>query len=143
MFATENRHRISPFSMLKLVSNLRRSIGRGHHLHLCQYSSTQAANNVLAPSPWHQRFRHHQHLVGTNAQLVFVRARLHQKVPLSSGSLRGLATSTASEKPDGGFTAWYLRMLSRYPLPTKSVTAASILAFADMTAQVSHKLMKL
>jgi hypothetical protein len=126
--------------MLKLVTNLRRSLGGSHHLHLYQTLSTQVASNVLAPPLWHQRFRHPQHLVTTNSKSVLVRARLHQKDPLSSGTLRGLATtSTGSGTPGTGFTAWYLQMLSRYPLPTKSVTAANILAFADMTAQVSLK----
>lgn len=138
MFAVETQHPTPPISMLKLVTNLRRSISSGHSLHLLQHYPTEVASNALASPLWQQHcFRHHQHLAATNAPLVFIRARLHHKAALSSGCLRGLATSTASEQPSSGIIAWYLRMLSMYPLPTKMITAANILSFADMTAQVS------
>lgn len=130
--------------MLRLVVDLRRSVSGGHHhLHLCQYYNSAKivfhgkSSNIRALPLWRHHVRHPQ------PSSPSIRKNF-QKVPLATlslGGLRGLATGTtsaASGTPPSGFIAWYLRMLNNYPLPTKSVTAANILAFADMTAQVRY-----
>nr|XP_024396716.1 uncharacterized protein LOC112292446 isoform X2 [Physcomitrium patens] len=122
--------------MLKLVASLSRPGGGGRHLRLCHYST-----NVPTPAAttfWHQRIPL-QNLAETSKSRVlmtndFTRVHLPWK-PSSSRSVCPRGFTSDASATQSGFIAWYLRMLDKYTFPTKSITAANILAFADITAQ--------
>lgn len=65
--------------------------------------------------------------------------RVLQEIPSFSNkgsSIRAFSGTTSASNESAGLLSWYLRMLDKYPLATKSLTAAPIFAFSDITAQV-------
>lgn len=64
--------------------------------------------------------------------------RVLQQIPLFShggSSIRAFSGTTSASNESAGLLSRYLRMLDKYPLATKSLTAAPIFAFSDITAQ--------
>ncbi len=60
----------------------------------------------------------------------------------SSGGVPSSSSSSSSNHPStesssGGFRIWYMRMLDKNPMSTKSVTAAIFFTISDITAQVA------
>ncbi|KAH8941017.1 hypothetical protein BDL97_14G015600 [Sphagnum fallax] len=56
-------------------------------------------------------------------------------VPSSSSSSSSSGSHPSTESSSGGFRTWYLRMLEKNPMSTKSVTAAIFFTASDITAQ--------